>query len=270
MTSPDGRPHLPHDRQADLRCFGNRVSNEEHGPGQVLCVLGALVVGGPGGDNCRVGTDAVTQTPIGGWDDVGQVSWYLDRIGKLEARRAGESMLVDMLPPAPRRALDLGCGDGRLAALVLDARPTVESVVAVDRSAPMLEHARARFGGDSRVELRGWDLEESIDPLGTFDAVVSGFAIHHVSDVRKRALFGEIAAALEPGGTFLNLEVVSSGSARRHAEFLTAIGRTADDPEDRLAAIEDQVGWMGSAGFVDADCLWRWRGFALLVGDAPL
>jgi hypothetical protein len=23
------------------------------------------------------------------------------------------------------------------------------------------------------------------------------------------------------------------------------------------------------AGLADADCLWRWRGFALLVGDAP-
>ena len=214
-----------------------------------------------------MGTDV--PTPVGGWTDSEQVSWYLGRIGKLEARRAGETMLADMLPSAPRRVLDLGCGDGRLAALVLDARPMVESVVAVDRSAAMLDHARKRFGDDPRVELRAWDLDDPIGPLGTFDVVVSGFAIHHLTDDRKRALFAEIAAQLEPGGTFLNLEVVSSGSARRHAEFLTAIGRTADDPEDRLAAVDDQITWMGVAGFVDADCLWRWRGFALLAGDAP-
>jgi hypothetical protein len=49
----------------------------------------------------------------------------------------------------------------------------------------------------------------------------------------------------------------------------TAFGGVADDPEDRLASVEDQVRWMADAGLVDADCLWRWRGFALLVGDAP-
>ena len=48
-----------------------------------------------------------------------------------------------MLPDAPTRVADLGCGDGRLAALVLDARPNVTEVVAVDTSPPMLEKARA-------------------------------------------------------------------------------------------------------------------------------
>ena len=178
-------------------------------------------------------------------------------------------MLVDLLPPAPRRVLDLGCGDGRLAALVLDVRPSVEAAVAVDSSEVMLAHARERFVDDDRVEVRAWDLDDPIAPLGRFDVVVSGFAIHHLDDERKRALFGEIAAQLEPGGAFLNLEVVASGSERRHADFLTAIGRTADDPEDRLVSVEDQVRWMTGAGLVDADCLWRWRGFALLVADAP-
>lgn len=207
-------------------------------------------------------------SPVGGWNDGEQVAWYLERIGRLEARAAGESMLVDLLPPAPRRVLDLGCGDGRLAAVVLDVRPSVEAAVAVDRSEVMLAHARERFVDDGRVEVRAWDLDDPIGPLGRFDVVVSGFAIHHLDDERKRALFGEIAAQLEPGGAFLNLEVVASGSERRHADFLTAIGRTADDPEDRLVSVEDQVRWMIGAGLVDADCLWRWRGFALLVADA--
>lgn len=213
-------------------------------------------------------TGSAAPSPVGGWNDGGQVAWYLERVGRLEARAAGESMLVDLLPPAPRRVLDLGCGDGRLAALVLDVRPSVEAAVAVDRSEVMLAHARERFVDDDRVEVRAWDLDDPIGPLGRFDVVVSGFAIHHLDDERKRALFAEIAAQLEPGGAFLNLEVVASGSERRHADFLTAIGRTADDPEDRLVSVEDQVRWMIGAGLIDADCLWRWRGFALLVADA--
>ena len=204
-----------------------------------------------------------------GWSDPEQVRWYVDRISRLEARQQGERMLVDLLPAAPQRVLDLGCGDGVLAALALTHRPSVAEVVAVDASPPMLERARARFADEPRVAVLERDLDHPITDLGRFDLIVSGFAIHHVDDGRKRALFAECAAQLAPGGRFLNLEVVTSATPARHAEFLAAIGRETDDPEDRLASAEDQVRWMADAGLVDADCLWRWRGFALLVGDAP-
>ncbi len=204
-------------------------------------------------------------TPTGGWPDQAQVDWYLERIGKLEARHAGEQMLAEVLPPTPIRALDLGCGDARLMALVLACRPTVERAVTVDTSEPMLARARERFADDPRVKVVRADLAEPITELGTFDVIVSGFAIHHLTDERKRQLFREIAAQLSPGGVFANLEVVASASPARHAEFLAAIGRTADDPEDRLASVHDQLAWIRDAGLTDVDCLWRWRGFALLV-----
>ena len=215
----------------------------------------------------RMGAE-VRPTPVGGWNDDEQVSWYLGRIGRLAARQAGERALADALAPAPRSVLDLGCGDGRLAALALAERPGMQRVVAVDRSAPMLAHARDRFADDSCVEVRHWDLGAPITPLGSFDLIVSGFAIHHLDHAREQDLFGEIAAQLTPGGAFLNLEVVASATPRRHAEFLAAIGRTADDPEGRLAPVEDQLAWMRAAGLTDVDCLWRWRGFALRAGES--
>ena len=205
-------------------------------------------------------------TPTTGWSHQDQVDWYLERIGKLEARRAGEQMLAEVLPPTPTRLLDLGCGDARLVALVLACRPTVERALAVDVSDPMMARARERFADDPRVTVSRSDLADPITELGTFDVIVSGFAIHHLTHERKRDLFGEVAAQLSPGGVFANLEVVASASPARHAEFLAAIGRTADDPEDRLASVHDQLGWMRDAGLADVDCLWRWRGFALLVG----
>ena len=206
-------------------------------------------------------------TPTGGWSDEGQVAWYLDRIGKLEARQAGERMLVDVLPAEPRRVFDLGCGDGRLAALVLAHRPSVVEVLGLDCSAPMLERATARFAADDRVTVRYGDLREPIAPFGDFDVIVSGFAIHHLDDGRKRSLLDEVASQLRPGGVFVNLEVVASATARWHAEFLAAIGRTEDDPEDRLAPVEAQLAWMRESGMDDVDCRWRWRGFALMVGQ---
>lgn len=209
----------------------------------------------------------LTETPTGGWSDPDQVDWYTNRIGKLEARQAGEAMLVDILPPEPRRVLDLSCGDGRLAALVLANRPSVEAVVATDISPPMMDLARERFADDDRVEVREWNLNEPLAPLGQFDLVVTGFAVHHVDHARKQQLFGEVAGQLNPGGVFANLEVVASATPERHAEFLTLIGRTTDDPEDQLAPVEDQLTWMRAAGLTNVDCLWRWRGFALLVGE---
>ena len=206
-------------------------------------------------------------TPVGGWRDEQQVGWYLERIGRLEARRAGERMLVEALPDAPKSVLDLGCGDGALMDLVLQHCPSVERGVAIDRSEPMLTRARARFATDARVAVRDGDLNDPVDGFGRFDVIVSGFAIHHLAHERKRELFREVHAALNRGGTFANLEVVASETPERHAEFLAAIGRTADDPEDNLAPIDDQCAWMRAVGFDNVGCLWRWRGFALLAGD---
>jgi SAM-dependent methyltransferase len=187
-------------------------------------------------------------------------------MGGVAPRAAGEAVLVSVLPDAPRSVLDLGCGDGRLAALVVEHRPGIERVVAVDSSPGMLGHARDRFGGDDRVSVREWDLEDPLTPLGRFDVVVAGLSIHHLGDERKRGLFAEVADQLTDGGVFANLEVVASATPELHCEFLELIGRPDDDPEDQLAPVEAQLRWMREAGLTQVDCLWRWRGFALLVG----
>jgi tRNA (cmo5U34)-methyltransferase len=204
----------------------------------------------------------------GAWHDPVRVAEYLARVDRLPPRLAGEAVLVEVLPPRPRRVLDLGCGDGRLAALVLEVRPTVREVVAVDVSVPMLGRARERFATDGRVHVHQWDLADDLGPLGEFDAIVSGFAIHHLVDARKVTLLGEAARQLRPGGVFANLEVVASATPELHAAFRAAIGRQDDDPDDRLVDVETQLRWMRDAGFQEVDCLWRWRGFALLVGAA--
>ncbi|HEY3669844.1 MAG TPA: class I SAM-dependent methyltransferase [Acidimicrobiia bacterium] len=200
------------------------------------------------------------------WSDPAKVDEYVGRVGRLAPRLAGEAALVELLPDAPDRVLDLGCGDGRLAALVLDARPSVTEVVAVDSSPAMLERARARFADEPRVRVVEGDLADPIRALGAFDVVVSGFAIHHLVDDRKVALVQEVFTQLRPGGVYANLEVVASPTPELHAEFRRAIEREADDPEDRLVDVATQLGWMRDAGFAHVDCMWKWRGFALLAG----
>jgi SAM-dependent methyltransferase len=216
-------------------------------------------------------SDATTAQHAAGWHDAAKVDEYLQRVGGLAPRLAGEAMLAEVLPRHVARVADLGCGDGRLAALVLTARPAVTDVVAVDASPPMLERAQERFRDDPRVRVLRHDLRDDIADIGgpgVFDVVVSGFALHHLDDSRKRTLFAEVARRLRPGGVFANLEVVASATPELHAAFRTAIGREHDDPEDQLVEVETQLGWMRDAGLEQVDCLWRWRGFALLVGEA--
>jgi tRNA (cmo5U34)-methyltransferase len=85
------------------------------------------------------------------------------------------------MPVAPRALIDLGCGDGRLAGLVLGARPSLTSVVGLDISASMLQLAAERFAQEPKVTLRAGDLNEQLTAVGACDVVVSGFAIHHVT-----------------------------------------------------------------------------------------
>lgn len=76
------------------------------------------------------------------------------------------------------------------------------------------------------------------------DAVVSGLAVHHLEDTRKRELFAEIHDFLSPGGVFSNLDLVRPASARLHERFLREIGRVEDDPTDRLAGLDEQMEWL--------------------------
>jgi tRNA (cmo5U34)-methyltransferase len=203
------------------------------------------------------------------WKDADKVQEYVGRIDRIAARAAGEAVLVEALPSDVTRVLDLGCGDGRLIRLVLDARPAVAKAIGLDNSPPMIALAHNRFADDPRVVVHEHDLRDPLPVDGTFDVVVSGFAIHHLPDERKQSLFAEVASILRPEGVFANLEVVQCATTELQEEFYRRIERPGGDPEDVLAGVEDQIHWMRIAGLTHVDCYWRWRGFALLVGQAP-
>jgi SAM-dependent methyltransferase len=201
------------------------------------------------------------------WRSAAHAGAYLERADQIPHRAAGESVLLEELPPNVSRVLDLGSGDGRLLDLVLRARPGAAGV-AVDFSPLMLERLRARFAGASQVEIVAHDIESPLPPLGAFDAVVSSFAIHHLEHRRKRTLYEEIWRSLNDGGVFCNLEHVASASACGHARFLEAMGTAPEDedPSNKLLDAEAQLAWLREIGFVDVDCYWKWRELALLVG----
>ena len=100
---------------------------------------------------------------------------------------------------APARALDFGCGVGRVA---LPLAEKVARVVGVDVSPDML--AEAQRNAD-RLGIRNVDWLPSDDNLsavqGQFDLVHSCITFQHIDVPRGRALFKRLLDLLAPGGT---------------------------------------------------------------------
>ncbi|GGO10455.1 methyltransferase domain-containing protein [Micromonospora parathelypteridis] len=178
--------------------------------------------------------------------------------------------------------LDLGAGTGLLSLLLAAAVPGVRLTL-VDAAPAMLARAtdelRARSVPHRTVQA---DLADPL-PAGRYDAVVSALAIHHLDDAGKRALYRRAAAALVPGGVFVNAEQVAGPTPaldRRYDEVWTArITELGSSPEeiaaarermrhDRPATVADQCRWLAEAGLVDVDCYFKeWR-FAVFGGRA--
>jgi len=208
--------------------------------------------------------------PVNLWTSSEHVNYYLERADSISHRADGEAALLEFIAPGTRRILDLGTGDGRLLALVRQRHPDTEAV-AVDFSPAMLDAARKRFVGDTAVEVVEHNMDNPMPALGSFDAVISSFAIHHLVHEQKRALYAEVFGLLNAGGVFCNLEHVASPSQRLHEEFLHRIGFTVEteDPSNKLLDVETQLGWLREIGFADVDCQWKWRELALLTGVRP-
>jgi ubiquinone/menaquinone biosynthesis C-methylase UbiE len=201
--------------------------------------------------------------------------------------------LLRSSPHEPRRILDVGAGDAVLLAAALEAFPEA-SGVALDFSHLMLERARqrlAKFGGraaTAEADLGSPAWRQAV--AGPFDAVVSGFAIHHLPDERKRALYGEVYDLLAEGGVFVNCEHVSSPTPAVERLFDDAMSehlwqRRRDRGEDVtleqvrteflerpdraaniLAPVEEQCRWLREIGFRDADCFWKYFELAVFGG----
>ncbi|MBI4517864.1 MAG: class I SAM-dependent methyltransferase [Deltaproteobacteria bacterium] len=197
-----------------------------------------------------------------------------------------------------RRFADLGCGGGTLTRALLarhrGARPTL-----VDFSEPMLAEARSALAhcdpAPSFVlaDLAASEWRHALATDAPFDAVVSGYAIHHLPDERKRTLYGEIFDLLAPGGMFVNVEHVASstpwvgqvsdelmidslhafhqrqGSDKTRAQVAAEFVHRPDKAANILVAVERQCEWLRAAGFADVDCYFKAFELAVFGGRRP-
>ncbi len=98
----------------------------------------------------------------------------------------------------PTRAVDFGCGVGRLT---IPLAGGCESVVGVDVSAPMLEEARSnsrKFGLENVTFVQADDQLSAL--TGTFDLLNSIIVFQHIPPARGEVIFRKLIDHLRDGG----------------------------------------------------------------------
>jgi tRNA (cmo5U34)-methyltransferase len=190
---------------------------------------------------------------------------------RIPYKKEGEQVLLDHIPKTAKRILDLGTGDGKLIKLLKTKLLTLDEAIALDISPTMLNLARDYFKNDHLVKIREHDLSDPLSKnLGYFDVIVSGFAIHHLTNERKLALYTEVFNMLNPGGMFCNYDHVASSTTELHKQFLARTVYKKEDQSNKLLNVETQLGWLRQIGFIDVDCYWKWLEFALMIGVKPV
>jgi tRNA (cmo5U34)-methyltransferase len=196
--------------------------------------------------------------------------------------------------------LELCCGEGLLAEVLLDSFPTA-TVHGLDGSVEMLQRARERLVRfENRFQCRTFDLA-SADwrrPEFPVHAVVSSMAVHHLTGPQKQDLFLDVYRMLADDGLLVIADIVQhqTEAARRVAaqtwdkvvqkrsleldgnadayEFFVREGWNTFwylDPEDidKPSPLFDQLKWLENAGFVDVDLHWMLAGHAVCSARKP-
>jgi len=212
---------------------------------------------------------------------------------RVEMRRA----LVTAVPFAPDdsfRIVELGAGDGRLAADLLHRFPHA-TVTALDGSESMRAEASARLASfQDRARVAPADIAslDWWDALFGVDLVISSLALHHLNDARKQYVYKAVADRTSSRAVLLVADLVEPMDvhvrARAADEWDAAARAQADaagqpdlydrfvaerwnhfrfpDAADQPSALFHHLVWLRHAGFAAVDCVWLFAGHAVFGG----
>jgi len=186
--------------------------------------------------------------------------------------------------------LDLGCGDGIVTGEIIEAGGPISATL-VDGSEDMLSKARERLAGLPDANYIHASFQELLrDNLleGPYDFIVSSLAIHHLTLDEKTALFKKAHSLVEPGGRFVNIDVVLAPSEPLEQWYLAlwkewiderklTLGITGNQFEDIIRqyknnednkpdTLNNQLNALTAAGFKDVDCYYKYGIFTIFGG----
>ena len=197
-------------------------------------------------------------------------------------------------PDEPIKILELGSGEGLLAAALLARFPSA-SLTALDGSESMRSETTTRlaeFGARARVAAFELPTLDWWDRMFGVDLIISSLALHHVNDAKKQYFYKAAAERMSPRGALLIADLIEpqhpstrnaaadrwDALARQQAESMGApvlYQRFLDehwnhfrfpDAADHPAALMHHLVWLRHAGFVAVDCVWMDAGHAVFGG----
>jgi demethylmenaquinone methyltransferase/2-methoxy-6-polyprenyl-1,4-benzoquinol methylase len=194
----------------------------------------------------------------------------LDRISRGRIRAVKEAVTREI--PTGSSVLEIGCGTGELASMLVERGCTVEGF---DVNPAMVERAQARIEAEDlgerlRVRQMGVDGMDGF-PDATFDAVVATLVFSELSDDERRFAFAHAARVLKVGGVIMIAdEVVPRTPFNRAAHALIRVPLVAVTylvSGDSTSPIADLAGELKEAGFfIEKEERSRRDAFALVRG----
>lgn len=170
-------------------------------------------------------------------------------------RRKALEIIVERVPLAGKRVVDVGCGEGGFARALagLGAR-----VTGVECGVEMLARARAAAPAADETYLEGVGEALPVEDAGA-DIIVFMNSLHHVPIAHMDKALGEAARALAPGGVVLVNEPVADGDFFQltrlvddetlvRAEALAALGRAV---ASGLFAQQAEILYLNPVRFAD-------------------
>lgn len=155
-------------------------------------------------------------------------------------RSSGIEIACELIGPASKRILDIGCGEGDLTRSL--AREGAE-VTGIDPHEGRIERARAKAAGEGATVAFEVGIGDDLPFAdGSFDVVVLSNSLHHVPVDRMDATVAEAARLVAPGGILYVMEPVPRGP------YFEVQSTWNDETKSRDLAL-DAVATASSMGF---------------------
>ncbi len=147
---------------------------------------------------------------FGAWDEA-----EFFQTGILETDSIFSELNRLQLAIAPERALDFGCGVGRLTAALAHHFKHVDGV---DIAPSMVAEARRRFGDDSQMAFHLVEDDSlSMFPTGTFDFIYTAHVLQHMEPRYSERYVREFVRVLAPGGVAV-IQMTTEPRVLEHGE----------------------------------------------------
>jgi tRNA (cmo5U34)-methyltransferase len=207
--------------------------------------------------------------------------WVKEATAQERNRVEQRRLMADLLPFGDDQEftfLDLGAGTGAASRAILERHPRATAILA-DFSAQMMAAGESQmqpYAG--RYRTVEFDMTTGVWPAGIpaqLDTIVTSMCVHHLTDERKRGLFGEILDHLVPGGWYFNFDPVTAPEPAVEQIWQRIGDRESPEaahrrrhrtPEEQarwenhvryIIPLDQQLNYLQSAGFAGIDIFWK-------------